>query len=207
MDPETSPDLKFIKNYYLYYSKICYFYMGGIILVKEFIINSGIRFKDDRGIVLTLYSMPFGRYLLKNNIEYTNLYYNKSLRSFIIKPGNNKKILIERKKENQPLPTFYITKLIPKDFYDELKRTRKQKRINTIIQDFISKEELLNYNNQIAYTKPLKLIKYSTKYLIKVGCFISAFKHKSGFNYRLTLRHKMLEEIVNKGYKIKHTTK
>ncbi|MCG2720152.1 MAG: hypothetical protein L6266_05530, partial [Nanoarchaeota archaeon] len=37
---------------------------------------------------------------------------------------------------------------------------------------------------------------------IKVSCFVSAFKNKSGFNYRFSIRHRILKDIAQRKEKI-----
>lgn len=169
-------------------------------MVKQFEINGGVRGKK-RIVVLTIYSMPFARYLLKNNIKTLNVQYNNS--NFIISFGTYRKISFERVKEDNPLCVISITKLLPAYLKEKIKLTKKQKRVKVIIKNIITKKELLEYNNQIKYKEAENLKKYIPKNeKIKLACGISCFRNKSGFNYRLNIKHRILENIALKKEKV-----
>lgn len=171
-------------------------------MVKRFEVNGGLREKIKGGIVLTVYSMPFARYLVKNKIKTLNIKYNKS--DFMLSSGTNHKITFERVKKNNPLCIIRVTKLLPKFLKNELKANKKQKRVKVTLKNIITKKELIKYNNNnIVYKEAENLDRFiPSNERIKVGCFVSCFRNKSGFNYRLGIRHRILEEVALKKDKV-----
>ena len=165
---------------------------------KQILINGGLRAKQDN-VVLTLYSTPLARVFINKKIKRVNINYENNL--FTITPGTQRSISIERK-EKQPLLILHVAKFIPKDLLATLKSEKKQKRIKVLIKNVAEKSDLLAYNNQIKYTAVIPDLNISIPEpeKIKVGCFISCSKNKSGFNYRLGIRHRILQEIALKRY-------
>ena len=167
---------------------------------KEIVINGGLRAKGTN-IILNLYSTPLARLLMDKNIECLDVKYNSN--SFILEPGIQRKINMERKKENYPLAVLRVAKFIPTDLKSILRLERKQRRVKVILKNIANGKDLLSYNNLINYTEIMDLnINIPEAEKIKVGCHISCFKNKTGFNYRLSIRHRILEEIAIKKEKV-----
>ncbi|MFH0752636.1 MAG: hypothetical protein V1914_03505 [archaeon] len=163
--------------------------------MKEIIINGGLRSKG-QDIVLTLYSTPLARIFIHQKIKSVNVLYKQGV--FVVNPGHQRSISIERK-ERQPLMVLYVGKFLPKELLASLRDKKRQKKVKIIVKGVATKSDLLPYNKQISYTEIPNLdttICESEK--IKVGCYISCHKNKIGFNYRLNIRHRMLEEIAIK---------
>jgi|TARA_Y100000310_G_C20699639_1_gene828523 hypothetical protein len=170
--------------------------------MKEVVINGGLRAKDDRTVALTLYSTPLARLMVDKNMEYLNVSYEN--KHFILKGGTQKKICIERKKEDCPLCVLHVGKIIDKELLKELKKDRKQRRMKVILKDIISSGELLEYNKIISYIEPDKnmstIIPESD--VINLACNISCIRLKKGFCYTFSIRNKILEEIALKKEKV-----
>ncbi len=172
----------------------------GLKMDKEVIINGGLRAKK-RDIVLTVYSTPLARLLMDKKINSVDVKYTSNL--FIIKKGTQRSICMERKKEKHPLPVIHVGRFIPSNLLFNLRSKRKQRKVKVLLKNIVDKKDLLSYNRLIKYTETgsLKLnIPPSEK--IKVGCHVSCFRHKSGFNYRLSIRHRILKEIAIKKEKV-----
>ncbi|MBW3019053.1 hypothetical protein KY329_02630 [Candidatus Woesearchaeota archaeon] len=159
-------------------------------------INGGLRAKKG-SIVLTIYSTPLARFLLDNQITYLNAGYNS--KEIILRKGSQRSVTIERKKEGRPLATLRVTKLLPKEFVSRLKKERKQKSIKVIIENIAREKVLHEYNLAIKYKKFDDVDCFIPDHeKIKVGCHVSVFRNKSGFNYRFCIRHRILEEIARR---------
>lgn len=161
--------------------------------------KGGIRFKKG-SIILTIYSMPFARFLLLTKRKKLNISYIDN--SFIVEQGNSKKIRFERVKKNHPLCIISVTKFIPLHIKNKLKKLNKQKSLEVIIKDIVSEEELLEYNNRVVRLPKNVSTNIPEQEKLKVGCFISCFRNKSSFNYRLSIRHRILEEIALRKEKV-----
>ncbi len=170
-------------------------------MIKKLEVNGGVRRKNNGGIVLTIYSVPFARYLLKSGIKTLNLECHSAC--FLATFGGQNKISFERVKQDNPLCVIRITKLLPKPFKNEIKNSKKQKRVKVVIAGLVTKKELIGHNKAIAYKEAEnigKAIPENEK--IIVGCHVSCFRNKSGFNYRLNIRHRILEEVALKKEKV-----
>jgi hypothetical protein len=169
--------------------------------LEKVCFNGGLRSKNKRGISLTVYSTPFARFLLKNNIGKISLFFEEG--SFAIRRGNNRKVTIERQNKNQPLCVFSVTKLVPAALKKRLVDSGKQSRVEVRVEGFASKKELRKHNNLINSVLPskgMRPIKENEK--IEVGCSIVCFRTKNSSSYRFSVRHRILEEIANKNEKI-----
>lgn len=173
--------------------------MGGN-MKKEISINGGLRAKK-RDLLLTLYSTPLARILMDKKIKYLDVEYTSD--QFILRPGTQRSIVIERKRENRPLSLINVGRFIPTDLKLILRSEKKQRRVKIVLKNITTNKELLFYNNGINYTEVDNInldIPESEK--IKVGCYVSCFRNKNGFNYRFAIRHRILEEIAVKKEKV-----
>ena len=101
-------------------------------------INGGLRAKSGKNIILTLYSSPLARYFLSHNINFVNIRFLGNV--IKISMGKLHRICIERKKERHPLAIIFITKLVPKNLKEIIRKAGKQIQIVVIIKDIISKK-------------------------------------------------------------------
>lgn len=173
--------------------------------MSDIIINGGLRMKN-RSVILTIYSFPFGRYLLKNGIDRLNIDFEED--RIMLSKGKNKKVSFERLKSDHPLCTMAISKIMPLDLKNKVMGAGKQTSINILIRDILTEEDLFNSNNAFNHLLPKERgnLNLDKKNFIKVGCFISCIKYgknkdKSG-SYRFSVRHKVIERVVKDRYKI-----
>jgi hypothetical protein len=169
--------------------------------MKHFFLNGGLRAKSDGSIVLTMYSTPFARLLTDKKIKKIDVGF--STEGFTVRLGNKCTLNIERKKENRPLCVVHVTKFIPKPLIENLRSDKQQRRVKVKIEDIATQKDLVKYNQNIVYIEPKNVnCNIPKSELIKVGCHISCFRNKSGFNYRFNIRHRILEEIAVKKEKV-----
>ena len=172
--------------------------------MKKLTINGSLRIKNNKNIALTLYSTPLARFLIDNDINFFGINYDNINEQFIIEHGDKVKITTERIKENKPLCVLYVSKIIGPNLRDKLKKERSSKKVKVVVNGILSKEELLNYNKLISYTEPN--LKKSTiipkSEIIDLACHISCFRNKNSFCYRITSRHRILEDIAQRKERI-----
>jgi len=162
-------------------------------------INGALRFKKG-GYILTVYSAPFCRFLMFNNIDRVNVYYSNGL--FQIEPGNKHKIHFERK-TTTPIGVIYVSKLLQKKLQNELKNTRKTKPVKIIVNKIVTERDLIKYKKSIKYILPEGLSLTMPKSgIIKTGCSIFCIKGKSSLNFQLRIKNRILEEIARKKEKV-----
>lgn len=171
--------------------------------MSDITINGGLRNK--RGLViLTIYSFPLGRYLLKNKIGRLNI--NFEGEKIILSRGENKKIIFERIKEQHPLCSMSITKIAPTALKEKVLSSGKQIPVEIIIRDLLSENDLIKNNNTFNHLLPKKVenVRLNKNSCVKVGCFISCYRYggdKYGC-YRFNVRNKIIESVVKRGCKI-----
>lgn len=169
-------------------------------MVKKLEVNGGLR-KKAGGIALTIYSMPLARYLFKNNFRTLEVCYKN--RKIIVRHGTKNKLHFERLKQDNPLGIIYVARLLPYYLKEEIKNSKKQKRIGVIVKNIITNKELIKYNNQIRYKEAENLdtnIPQNEK--INLACHISCFRNKSSLNYRINIKHRILKEIALRKEKV-----
>lgn len=167
-------------------------------MIKEILVSGGLRI-NRRDVILTIYSAPLARLLIDKGLKLVDISYNNH--SFIIKPGKMRHLTTERKNENHLILTTRVGKIIPKNLFYKI--AKKQMPVKVFVKDIADYKDLLEYNNQINHIKQeyidLNILKSEE---LKVSCNISCFKNKSNYNYRLSIRHKVLKKIAIKKYKV-----
>lgn len=162
---------------------------------KTLTVNGGLRAKKDRSTILTIYSTPLARFLLKNKINKFNIEFQNNC--FMVKRGGAKNISFERQNLGHPITVIRVTKLIPEKLKKKLKAIKKQLPVKIILDGIISENDLHKHNKAINHTEPTKIYDaIPAKIGLKLGCHISCQPLKNGFCYRLTVRHKIAEKIA-----------
>ncbi|MDD5163716.1 MAG: hypothetical protein PHD95_05935 [Candidatus ainarchaeum sp.] len=163
--------------------------------------NGGLIAKHKGSIALTLYSTPFARFLLEKGINKINLKFCNG--KFIVGLGEDRNVTVQRQSHNHPLCIFSVTKLIPSELKKNLFFSNKQLKVDVIVEDIVSGEDLRKYNHSLTSILPdpsIKSIPENEK--VDVGCLISCSRTKNSFGYTFKVRHKILEEIALKHKKV-----
>ena len=168
--------------------------------LKEIVVNGGIREKNGK-FVLTIYSSPFARYLLSNGTEKVNLEFDEE--NAVIKPGNIKKMTIERKREEHPLIVISVAKIMTNELKEKVKSYNAQLPIKIFIRDFVFEKDLVEYNNRINRAEPKEWdISTPKDNLLKIACYVSCFRQNGKRWYRFTVRHRIFEQIIKRKVKV-----